>query len=79
MTHVLLLLRFKVLQPSLMNFCVTDGESVVVTRYISSKKDEAASLVSVLLIGVSLSCLSYPSGFLLGQHLVNMLKEAIIK
>jgi len=28
-----------------MNFCVTDGESVVVTRYISSKKDEAASLV----------------------------------
>lgn len=33
-------------EPSLMNFCVTDGESVVVTRYISSKKDEAASLVS---------------------------------
>lgn len=31
-------------EPSLMNFCVTDGESVVVTRYISSKKDEAASL-----------------------------------
>lgn len=34
-------------QPSLMNFCVTDGESVVVTRYISSRKDEAASLVRV--------------------------------
>jgi len=34
-----------ILQPSLMNFCVTDGESVVVTRYISSKTDEAASLV----------------------------------
>lgn len=33
------------LQPSLLNFCVTDGESVVVTRYISSRIDEAASLV----------------------------------
>ncbi|KAF8078671.1 glutamine amidotransferase [Lyophyllum atratum] len=31
-------------EPSLMNFCVTDGESVVATRYISSRKDEAASL-----------------------------------
>jgi len=31
-------------EPSLLNFCVTDGESVVVTRYISSRKDEAASL-----------------------------------
>lgn len=28
-----------------MNFCVTDGESVVATRYISSRTDEAASLV----------------------------------
>ena len=28
-----------------MNFCVTDGESVVATRYISSRHDEAASLV----------------------------------
>jgi len=27
-----------------MNFCITDGESVVVTRYISSRKDAAASL-----------------------------------
>lgn len=27
-----------------MNFCVTDGESVVATRYISSREDEAASL-----------------------------------
>lgn len=35
------------IQPSLMNFCVTDGESVIATRYISSKKDEAASLVSL--------------------------------
>lgn len=32
-------------QPSLMNFCVTDGDTVVATRYISSDKDEAASLV----------------------------------
>lgn len=31
-------------EPSLMNFCVTDGESVVATRYISSTKDAAASL-----------------------------------
>ncbi|KAI0348565.1 N-terminal nucleophile aminohydrolase [Trametopsis cervina] len=31
-------------EPSLMNFCVTDGESVVATRYISSKQEEAASL-----------------------------------
>jgi len=31
-------------EPSLMNFCVTDGETVVATRYISSKTDEAASL-----------------------------------
>ncbi|KAJ7783738.1 nucleophile aminohydrolase [Mycena maculata] len=33
-----------VTEPSLMNFCVTDGDTVVVTRYISSDKDEAASL-----------------------------------
>ena len=33
-------------QPSLMNFCVTDGETVVATRYVSSKVDEAASLVN---------------------------------
>ncbi|KZV63308.1 N-terminal nucleophile aminohydrolase [Peniophora sp. CONT] len=31
-------------QPSLMNFCVTDGSSVVATRYVSSRRDEAASL-----------------------------------
>ncbi|KAF5313074.1 hypothetical protein D9619_003533 [Psilocybe cf. subviscida] len=36
--------EFNITEPSLMNFCVTDGESVVVTRYISSKEDEAASL-----------------------------------
>ncbi|KAK7064263.1 Phosphoacetylglucosamine mutase [Favolaschia claudopus] len=31
-------------EPSLMNFCVTDGDTVIATRYISSDKDEAASL-----------------------------------
>lgn len=31
-------------EPSLMNFCVTDGRSIVCTRYVSSKVDEAASL-----------------------------------
>ncbi|KAL1748448.1 nucleophile aminohydrolase [Schizophyllum fasciatum] len=31
-------------EPSLMNFCVTDGESVIATRYVSSRTDEAASL-----------------------------------
>ncbi|KAF9651884.1 glutamine amidotransferase [Thelephora ganbajun] len=30
--------------PSLMNFCVTDGESVIATRYISSREEAAASL-----------------------------------
>jgi predicted glutamine amidotransferase len=29
-----------------MNFCITDGISVVATRYVSSKSEEAASLVS---------------------------------
>lgn len=32
-------------EPSLLNFCITDGKSVVCTRYVSSKTDEAASLV----------------------------------
>ncbi|KAL5519089.1 DUG3 [Sanghuangporus vaninii] len=36
--------EFNITEPSLMNFCVTDGETVVATRYISSKADEAASL-----------------------------------
>lgn len=31
-------------EPSLLNFCVTDGITVVVTRYISSRTEEAASL-----------------------------------
>ncbi|PKI82807.1 hypothetical protein MVES_003230 [Malassezia vespertilionis] len=33
-------------EPSLMNFCVTDGQSIACTRYVSSKTDEAASLHS---------------------------------
>ncbi|KAF6766181.1 glucosamine 6-phosphate synthetase [Ephemerocybe angulata] len=36
--------QYNITEPSLLNFCVTDGESVVVTRYISSREDEAASL-----------------------------------
>lgn len=35
-------------QPSLMNFCVTDGVSVVATRYVCSRNDAAASLVRIL-------------------------------
>lgn len=31
-------------EPSLLNFAITDGESVVISRYITSKTDEAASL-----------------------------------
>ena len=31
-----------------MNFCVTDGVSVVATRYVSSRNDAAASLVCTL-------------------------------
>lgn len=31
-------------EPSLLNFAVTDGQSVVVSRYITSRTDEAASL-----------------------------------
>ncbi|KAI9264139.1 nucleophile aminohydrolase [Phascolomyces articulosus] len=33
-----------IIEPSLLNFAVTDGESVVCVRYISSKTEEAASL-----------------------------------
>lgn len=33
-------------EPSLLNFTVTDGSTIVASRYISSKYDEAASLVS---------------------------------
>ncbi|KAI0801184.1 N-terminal nucleophile aminohydrolase [Fomes fomentarius] len=36
--------EYGITEPSLMNFCVTDGDTVVATRYISSRTDEAASL-----------------------------------
>ncbi|KAI0756909.1 N-terminal nucleophile aminohydrolase [Daedaleopsis nitida] len=36
--------EYGITEPSLMNFCVTDGQTVVATRYISSRTDEAASL-----------------------------------
>jgi len=36
--------NFGITEPSLMNFCITDGVSVVATRYVSSKSEEAASL-----------------------------------
>jgi hypothetical protein len=35
-----------------MNFCVTDGVSVVATRYVSSRNDAAASLVCIPFLGV---------------------------
>lgn len=67
----------KSLQPSLMNFCVTDGESVVVTRYISSKMDEAASLVGLaIIIAEFLLKFFTHSGFHLGRRLVSMPKVA---
>lgn len=62
-----------------MNFCVTDGESVVVTRYISSKKDEAASLVrfcQAVVVPLLTFCFS---GFHLGQNSVNMRKVVITR
>jgi glutamine amidotransferase len=31
-------------EPSLLNFAATDGHSVICTRYVSSRSDEAASL-----------------------------------
>ncbi|KAI9317425.1 nucleophile aminohydrolase [Dichotomocladium elegans] len=36
--------ELNITEPSLLNFAVTDGESVVCVRYISSKTEEAASL-----------------------------------
>lgn len=47
-------------EPSLLNFCVTDGDSVIATRYISSRHDEAASLVRLLKSNNSLRELTNP-------------------
>jgi hypothetical protein len=61
-----------------MNFCVTDGESVVVTRYISSKKDEAASLVGCTsYLSTFTSDKSQNSGSLLELNSVNMRRADI--
>ena len=56
-----------------MNFCVTDGVSVVATRYVSSRNDAAASLVCALspFLG-SRHSVDFCSGFLRGRLLVNM-------
>lgn len=61
-------------KPSLLNFCVTDGKSVVVTRYISSKEHEAASLVSSMLVFVMVDIQLCPSGSLLELNSMNTLK-----
>lgn len=68
-------------QPSLMNFCVTDGESVVATRYVSSRHDEAASLVRALLDPkwCSLNFVRLCSGSPPELRSVNMLKVDIIR
>ncbi len=34
----------EIVEPSMLNFAVTDGHAVICTRYISSKEEEAASL-----------------------------------
>jgi hypothetical protein len=75
-------------QPSLMNFCVTDGVSVVATRYVCSRNDAAASLVRIPFArpprpapppeAISLTC-SPCSGFLLERRLVNMRRVDITK
>lgn len=36
--------EYDITEPSLLNFAVTDGETVVCIRYTSSKTEEAASL-----------------------------------
>ncbi len=50
-----------------MNFCVTDGETVVATRYISSRTDEAASLVSPFGFIRCSSCSRRPQWFSSGS------------
>ena len=62
-----------------MNFCVTDGESVIATRYISSRRDEAASLVGFTqcIMWKGLLILFNFSGSRLGRHSASMLKVVI--
>lgn len=70
------------LQPSLMNFCVTYGETVIATRYVSSKTDEAASLVGiffwVLLVPLN-NFLPCYSGSPQGQLSVSLAEEVITR
>jgi hypothetical protein len=65
-----------------MNFCVTDGVSVVATRYVSSRNDAAASLVCPLRPpGDNKSYLisDFCSGFLQGRLSVNTRRADITK
>lgn len=63
-----------------MNFCVTDGDSVIATRYISSRKDEAASLVCFSLFKFHLAqCSMAYSGTLRERSLVNTPKVVITR
>lgn len=45
-----------------MNFCITDGKSVVCTRYVSSKTDEAASLVRACKTRIALTRQYFSTG-----------------
>jgi hypothetical protein len=66
-----------------MNFCVTDGVSVVATRYVSSRNDAAASLVCTpfnhLPGTINLTSSRAFSGFLQGRLLANTRRVDIIK
>src|SRR6266404_7200312 len=57
-----------------MNFCVTDGVSVVATRYVSSRND--ASLLPFLGSRVSIE---FCSGFRRGRLSVNMQRAVITR
>src|SRR6266404_3990459 len=63
-----------------MNFCVTDGVSVVATRYVSSRNDAAASLVCSLLPFLrSRVSIEFCSGFRRGRLSVNMQRAVITR
>lgn len=74
----LCILMLITIQPSLMNFCVTDGESVVATRYISSRHDEAASLVCCEHCHIVI-CWPACSGIRPAQHSASTPKAATTK
>ena len=62
-----------------MNFCVTDGASVVATRYVSSRNDAAASLVCALRHFSDQGSVNLCSGFLRVRLSVNMQKAGITR